>query len=142
MLQTSQREPEADAAAEPSTKVARPREAAPDFVLTEPLKLAQRAYAALLDAPQFQPDLAFAARRSQQALDRDGRNWLARWLAWQLYARNLEALVRIERIDARLAASALHLRTGLSVSGRPQSSTDERPAARALAPERVRRATA
>ena len=140
MLQTSHIEPEFDSVAVSPSVAAPRRETSPEFVLTEPLKLAQRAFAALLDAQQFATDLAFAARRYQQALDRDGAHWLTRWLAWQLHARNPQALARIERIDARLAAAALHLTRGLSVNGRPAASTDGQ--ARPAATERSRRATA
>ena len=45
----------------------------------------------------------FAARTALGVLARDERAALARWLAWAL-ARNPQALARIERTDARLAA--------------------------------------
>ena len=90
--------------------------------LSQPLVRAQRACSSLLDRASFDPVDAFAARQSLGALDRVDHARLLRWLAWQSIARNPQALSRIERLDARLAAGVMHARTNLPVNGRPSVS--------------------
>jgi hypothetical protein len=87
--------------------------------LSQSFKLAQRAFAALLDLPQFDASLGLAARGKLASLDRVDTARLARWLAWQSHVRNPQALTRIERVDQRLAAGVVHARTRLPVGGRP-----------------------
>lgn len=87
--------------------------------LSQSFKLAQRAFAALLDRPQFDASQALAARGTLAALDRIDAGRLSRWLAWQSHVRNPQALTRIERVDQRLAAGVVHARVRLPVGGRP-----------------------
>ncbi|UXI69024.1 hypothetical protein [Tahibacter amnicola] len=98
----------------------------PELQLSQSFKLAQRAFAALLDARQFDPSLALAARGTLAAIDRIEQARLTRWLAWQSHARNPQALGRIERVDLRLAAGVLHARARLPASGRPVLSGNPR----------------
>ncbi|MEO8672945.1 MAG: hypothetical protein ABI411_16635 [Tahibacter sp.] len=90
--------------------------------LSQPLMHAQRSCATLLDRSVFDAADAFAARRTVGALERADHIRLVRWLAWQSVARNPQALTRIERLDARLAASVLHARGQLPAYGRPKLS--------------------
>lgn len=90
-----------------------------ELQLSQSFKLAQRAFAALLDSRQFDASLAMAARVRVAALDKLDLSRLGRWLAWQTWVRNPQALARIERVDQRLAASVLHARTRLPMNGRP-----------------------
>jgi hypothetical protein len=91
--------------------------------LSQPYKFAQRAFAAMLDRRNADVADVFAARNALGALDRSEHAQLGRWLAWQSLARNPQALARIERTDARLAAQVLRTRGGLLSGGRPRSSS-------------------
>ncbi len=87
--------------------------------LSQSFKLAQRAFAALLDRPQFDASQGLAARCVLATLDRVDSARLLRWLAWQSHVRNPQALTRIERVDQRLAAGVVHARSRLPLGGRP-----------------------
>ncbi|WP_257388610.1 hypothetical protein [Tahibacter caeni] len=91
----------------------------PELQLSQSFKLAQRAFAALLDAPHFDASLAMAGRVRMAALDKLDLARLTRWLAWQTFVRNPQAPARIERVDQRLAAGVLHARARLPANGRP-----------------------
>lgn len=90
-----------------------------ELQLSQAFKLAQRAFAAVLDARHFDASQAMAARVRMAALDKLDLGRLIHWLAWQAQVRNPSALVRIERVDQRLAECVLHARSRLPVSGRP-----------------------
>ena len=94
--------------------------------LSQSFKLAQRAFAVLLDKPQFDASQGLAARGMLAALDRLDSARLLRWLAWQSHVRNPQALTRIERVDQRLAAGVVHARARLPVGGRPAVSGSPR----------------
>lgn len=98
----------------------------PELHLSQAFKLAQRVFAALLDARHFDASQAMAARVRMAALDKLDLARLVRWLAWQAQVRNPAALGRIERIDQRLAAGVLHVRSQLPASGRPNLSGSPR----------------
>ena len=89
--------------------------------LSQAYKQAQRAFATLLDRPAAEAGELFAARTALGALARDELAALSRWLAWQALARNPQALARIERTDARLAARVGQQR-GLLTAGSPRPS--------------------
>jgi hypothetical protein len=89
--------------------------------LSQPYKLAQRTFAAMLDRRSADVADVFAARTALDSLDRSEHAQLGRWLAWQSLARNPQALARIERTDARLAAQVLRARSGLLASSRPRT---------------------
>jgi hypothetical protein len=91
----------------------------PELQLSQSFKLAQRVFAALLDAAHFDASLAMAGRVRMAALDKLDLARLTRWLAWQALVRNPQALTRIERVDQRLAAGVLHARARLPANGRP-----------------------
>lgn len=91
----------------------------PELQLSQSFKLAQRVFAALLDAPHFDASLGMAGRVRMAALDKLDLARLTRWLAWQALVRNPQALARIERVDQRLAAGVLHARARLPANGRP-----------------------
>jgi hypothetical protein len=93
-----------------------------EITLSPSFKQAQRAFAAMLDRPGSDAADVFGARTALGALDRGDNVRLTRWLAWQVFARNPQALARIERTDARLAAQVLRDRSLLPVGGRPRSS--------------------
>src|SRR5689334_13457631 len=92
-----------------------------ELQLSQPYKFAQRAFAAMLDRRSADVADVFAARNALDKLDRSENAQLGRWLAWQSLARNPQALARIERTDARLAAQVLRTRAGLLASGRPRT---------------------
>jgi hypothetical protein len=98
----------------------------PELQLSQTFKLAQRAFAGLLDARHFDASLAMAARVRIAALDKLDLARLTRWLGWQTHVRNPQSLARIERVDQRLAATVLHARSRLPVNGRPVLSGDPR----------------
>jgi hypothetical protein len=100
--------------------------AMPELHLSQTFKLAQRAFAGLLDARHFDASLAMAARGRNAALDKLDLARLVRWLAWQTRVRNPQALARIERVDQRLAATVLHARSRLPADGRPGLSASPR----------------
>lgn len=98
----------------------------PELQLSQPFKLAQRAFSEVLDMRQFDASLAMAARVRIAALDKLDLSRLIRWLGWQTHVRNPQALTRIERVDQRLAASVLHALSRLPVNGRPALSGSPR----------------
>jgi hypothetical protein len=100
--------------------------AMPELHLSQSFKLAQRAFAALLDAGHFDASLAMAARVRIAALDKLDLGRLVRWLAWQARVRNPQALTRIERVDLRLVANVLRVRSQLPADGRPALSGNPR----------------
>lgn len=88
--------------------------------LSQAYKFAQRSFAAMLDRHGADAADVFAARTALGALDRTEAAQLGRWLAWQSLARNPQALARIERTDARLAAQVLRARRNLPASELPR----------------------
>lgn len=79
----------------------------PELRLSEPHRLALRAFAMLLDArAEAARSAAFAARRTLPRLHAHEKGALARWLAWQTATAaargNPFALTRIHRTDAAL----------------------------------------
>lgn len=98
----------------------------PELQLSQSFKLAQRAFASLLDAAHFDASLAMAGRVRMAALDKLDLARLTRWLAWQTLVRNPQALARIERVDQRLTAGVLHARARLPANGRPALSGSPR----------------
>lgn len=98
-----------------------------ELQLSLPYKVAQRTFAAMLDRTAADAADVFAARTALGSLERREHAQLARWLAWQSLARNPQALARIERTDARLAAQVLRTRASLPMGARPRAS-ESRPA--------------
>ncbi|GAP66559.1 hypothetical protein MBSD_n1867 [Mizugakiibacter sediminis] len=96
----------------------------PEPRLSEPHRLALRAFAALLDAHAGAARrAAFAARRTLPRLQARERHALARWLAWQALAAatrgNPFALARIHRTDAALGRAAEAMLARLPSAGAP-----------------------
>lgn len=98
----------------------------PELRLSEPYRLALRAFAALLEArAEAARSAAFAARRALTRLLAHEKGALARWLAWQAATAtmrgNLFALARIHRTDAALGreVEALTARLPLAAIAMP-----------------------
>lgn len=105
----------------------------PELRLSEPYRLAQRAFAALLDAQATaQRSAAFAARRTLPLLRPHECAALTRWLAWLTAATaargNLSALARIQRTDPALGrgVEALLARLPLAAPGAASAATQLR----------------